>query len=223
MNLKEKESFKRIQAINREEWLKNRKKGIGGSDCSAILGINRFKTNVCLWEEKLGIREPKKFDTEKTKYGHDAEEQIRSLFILDHPEYELFHDEFMTLENIEYSFMLASLDGELTDKAKNTKGILEIKTTEIMNKQMLEEWNGQIPSNYYLQCLHYLLVTNYEFVWLRAKIKFAWDSNKQEIRDYYFTREEVIEDLNYLKEKEIYFWNENILKNKRPGLILPGI
>ena len=218
-----KEQFTRVMASNRNEWLENRKKGIGGSDCSVILGMNRFKTNVCLWEEKTGIRESEKIDTDKTKYGHDAEESIRQLFMLDHPEYELFHDEYMTLQNKEYDFMLASLDGELTDKATSQKGILEIKTTEIMNKQMLDEWNGQIPNNYYMQCLHYLLVTGYEFVWLRAKIKFSWDKNKQEIRDYYFTREEVIEDINFLKEKEIYFWKENVEKKKRPGLILPGI
>lgn len=218
-----KEQFTRVMASNRNEWLENRKKGIGGSDCSVILGMNRFKTNVCLWEEKTGIREPKKIDTDKTKYGHNAEESIRQLFMLDYPEYELFHDEFMTLQNKEYDFLLASLDGELTDKETGQKGILEIKTTEIMNKQMLEEWNRQIPNNYYMQCLHYLLVTGYEFVWLRAKIKFSWDKNKQEIRDYYFTREEVIEDINFLKEKEIYFWKENVEKKKRPGLILPGI
>lgn len=223
MSREEREVFTRITASNRNEWLENRKKGIGGSDCSVILGMNRFKTNVCLWEEKIGIRESEKIDTDKTKYGHDAEESIRELFMLDHSQYELFHDEFMTLQNKEYDFLLASLDGELTDKATSQKGILEIKTTEIMNKQMLDEWNERIPNNYYMQCLHYLLVTGYEFVWLRAKIKFSWDKNKQEIRDYYFTREEVIEDINFLKEKEIYFWKENVEKKKRPGLILPGI
>lgn len=218
-----KEPFIRIKASNRDEWLSNRKKDIGGSDAACILGLNKYKTNVALWEEKVGIKEAEKVDSTKTKYGHDAEESIRLLFMLDHPEYELFHDEFMILQNEEYKFMQASLDGELTEKSSNAKGILEIKTTEIMNRQMLDEWNNQIPSSYYLQCLHYLLVTNYDFVWLRAKLKFAWDKDRQEIRDYYFTREEVIEDLKFVKEKEVFFWNENILKKQRPGLILPGI
>ena len=64
--------------------------------------------------------------------------------------------------------------------------------------------NG-IPNHYYTQCLHYLIVTGYEFVWLRAKLKFVWDSNYQEIRDYYFTRAEVIEDMKYLLNKEKSF------------------
>ena len=216
--------FTRIYANNHEEWLNNRKKGLGGSDSSIILGISPFKTNIDLWLEKTGQKEPEDIsDDEKVKYGHDAEDSIRNLFMLDYPEYELFHDEFMILRSNKYPFLQASLDGELTDTNTGEHGILEIKTTEIMNKQMLDEWKNGIPNHYYTQCLHYLIVTGYEFVWLRAKLKFVWDSNYQEIRDYYFTRTEVIEDMKYLFEKEEKFWNENILKGVRPGLILPEI
>ena len=41
----------RIQFDSMEEWLVNRK-GIGGSDASAILGLNPYKTNQELWMEK---------------------------------------------------------------------------------------------------------------------------------------------------------------------------
>lgn len=216
--------FTRIYASSHEEWLNNRKNGLGGSDSSIILGISPFKTNIDLWLEKTGQKEPEDIsDDEKVKYGHEAEDSIRNLFMLDHPEYELFHDEFMILRSNKYPFLQASLDGELTDTNTGEHGILEIKTTEIMNKQMLDEWKNGIPNHYYTQCLHYLIVTGYEFVWLRAKLKFVWDSNYQEIRDYYFTRAEVIEDIKYLFEKEEKFWNENILKGVRPGLILPAI
>lgn len=216
--------FIRISAKSHDEWLKNRTVGIGGSDAAAILGISPFKTNIDLWLEKTGQKEPDDIsDDEKVKYGHDAEDSIRKLFMLDHPEYELFHDEYMILQNTKYPFMQASLDGELTEIATGRKGIYEGKTTEIMNKNMLDEWKNGIPNHYYTQCLHYLIVTEYDFVWLRAKLKFVWDSERQEIKDYYFTREEVLDDMKYLLEKEEKFWNENILKGVRPGLILPEI
>lgn len=216
--------FTRISAKSHDEWLKNRTVGIGGSDSSAILGISPFKSNIDLWLEKTGQKEPDDIsDDAKVKYGHDAEDSIRNLFMLDHPEYELFHDEYMILRSNKYPFLQASLDGELTEIETGKRGILEIKTTEIMNKQMLDEWKNGIPNHYYTQCLHYLIVTGYEFVWLRAKLKFVWDSNYQEIRDYYFTRAEVIEDMKYLFEKEEKFWNENVMKGVRPGLILPAI
>lgn len=216
--------FTRISAKSHDEWLKNRTVGIGGSDSSAILGISPFKSNIDLWLEKTGQKEPEDIsDDAKVKYGHDAEDSIRNLFMLDHPEYELFHDEYMILRSNKYPFLQASLDGELTEIETGKRGILEIKTTEIMNKQMLDEWKNGIPNHYYTQCLHYLIVTGYEFVWLRAKLKFVWDSNYQEIRDYYFARAEVIEDMKYLFEKEEKFWNENVMKGVRPGLILPEI
>lgn len=216
--------FIRIYASSHEGWLEHRKSGLGGSDSSAILGISPFKTNIDLWLEKTGQKEPDDIsDDEKVKYGHDAEDSIRKLFMLDHPEYELFHNEFMILRSNKYPFLQASLDGELTDINTGKHGILEIKTTEIMNKNMLDEWKNGIPNHYYTQCLHYLIVTGYDFVWLRAKLKFVWDSDRQEIRDYYFTREDVLDDMKYLLKKEEKFWNENISKGVRPGLILPAI
>ena len=33
---------------SREEWLVNRRKGLGGSDCSAVIGFNPYKSNVDL-------------------------------------------------------------------------------------------------------------------------------------------------------------------------------
>lgn len=216
--------FTRISAKSHDEWLENRKKGIGGSDAAAILGISPFKTNVDLWLEKTGQKEPDDISNEeKVKYGHDAEDPLRTLFMLDHPDYELFHDEHMILQNTKYPFMQASLDGELTEIATGRKGIYEGKTTEIMNKRMLNEWNGQVPIYYYVQCLQYLIVTGYDFVWLRAELKFAWDMNRKEIRDYYFTKEETINDMKYLFKKELIFWKKNIMEGVKPGLILPAI
>ena len=47
-----------VAAENREQWLKARQKGIGGSDAAAVLGLSPWKSNVRLWEEKTGLREP---------------------------------------------------------------------------------------------------------------------------------------------------------------------
>ena len=40
---------------SREEWLQARKNHIGGSDASACVGMNPYKDNVQLWEEKKGL------------------------------------------------------------------------------------------------------------------------------------------------------------------------
>lgn len=45
---------------NREEWLKNRMKYIGGSDSAAIIGQNQWKSNIELWMEKT-VLDPSKY------------------------------------------------------------------------------------------------------------------------------------------------------------------
>lgn len=75
----------RIQFDSMEEWLVNRK-GIGGSDASAILGLNPYKTNQELWMEKKGQMSPVDISGKSyVKYGNDAEPLLRALFALDYP------------------------------------------------------------------------------------------------------------------------------------------
>ena len=44
-----------ISTVNlpREEWLKERRKGVCGSESSVILGINLYKSILTLWQEKM--------------------------------------------------------------------------------------------------------------------------------------------------------------------------
>ncbi|QFR68470.1 YqaJ viral recombinase family protein [Companilactobacillus paralimentarius] len=40
--------------MNEAQWLANRRGGIGGSDVSAILGINKYRTPFEVWLDKTG-------------------------------------------------------------------------------------------------------------------------------------------------------------------------
>ena len=119
--------------MTREQWLEERKNGIGGSDAAAILGLNPYKTNVELWEEKTKRREPVDIsEKDYVKYGTNAEEHLRELFKLDFPEYEVSHQENTIIKHPTYPFLFASLDGQLVDKETGELGILEIKTTKLL-------------------------------------------------------------------------------------------
>lgn len=105
----------RIQFDSMEEWLVNRK-GIGGSDASAILGLNPYKTNQELWMEKKGQMSPVDIsDKSYVKYGNDAEPLLRALFALDYPEYKVEYYDNNMIINKKYPWAHASLDGELMD------------------------------------------------------------------------------------------------------------
>lgn len=156
------------------------------------------------------------------KYGHDAEPLLRLLFALDHPEYKVEYFGDNMIRNEKYPWAHASLDGELTDQ-DGRKGILEIKTTNILQSMQREKWRDQIPDNYYIQVLHYLLVTEYEFVELRAQLKSVWQGQiRLETKDYHIERSDVEEDIEILKQAEEEFW-QKVEKRQQPHLILPEI
>lgn len=205
-----------------EEWLGNRS-GIGGSDASAVLGLNPYKSNTELWEEKTGRRVPEDISyKDYVQYGHDAEPLLRELFSLDYPEYKVEYYDNNMIRNKKYPWAHASLDGELMDQ-EGRRGILEIKTTNILQSMQREKWKGQIPDNYYIQVLHYLLVTEYDFVVLKAQLKSVWQGEvRLQTKHYFIERTDVKEDIELLKKEEERFWGL-IKKGKRPALILPEI
>ncbi len=206
---------------NHESWLKNRKKYLGGSDIACILGLNPWKTNVQLYREKKGIVEPDDLsDNPLVIYGTKAEEHIRALFQLDHPELKVEYVPNNSWHNTEFPFAAASLDGFTTDE-NGRKGILEIKTATIANAQQSAKWKDAIPDNYYCQVLFYLGVTEFEYVDLRAHLKYDFPDSPLHIviRDYHIERSEVEEDIEMVMEKAAVF-AEALRKNKEPSLLL---
>lgn len=207
---------------NQKEWLKNRKK-IGGSDAAAVIGQNPYKSNVELWKEKTGQMVPEDISEKPyVKYGTEAEGFLRELFKLDYPDYKVEYVENNSFENECFPFAQASLDGLLYDK-NGRLGILEIKTTNIMQSQQKEKWNERIPDNYYCQVLHYMAVLEADFAVLKAQLKYDFgESVRLQTMHYKIEREDVEDDIAYLMQKEKEFW-EKVETGKRPALLLPEI
>ena len=208
---------------SREEWLQARKSFIGGSDAATAIGMNPWKDNVTLWLEKTGQAIPEDISEKPyVKYGTQAEEHLRELFQLDFPEYQVEYAEGNMWLNDKYPYAHASLDGWLTDQ-DGRKGILEIKTTNILQSMQKEKWNQRIPDNYYIQLLHYLMVTEFEFAILKAQLKFDYSGDiVLHTRHYKIERSEVEADIEYLQSSEKTFWKQ-VQERKKPALILPEI
>ena len=214
---------KMLTLTSREEWLEARKNYIGGSDASAIVGMNPYKTNDDLWLEKTGKVTPEDIsDKPFVKYGNDAEPLLRELFKLDFPQFNVEYVENNMFINDRFPWAHASLDGWLTDE-NGRKGILEIKTTEILQSMQKEKWNQRIPDNYYIQVLHYLMVTEFDFAVLKAQLKTVFDGVPYiQTKHYFIERSEVEGDIEYLAKKELEFW-QYIKSGKKPPLVLPQI
>jgi len=207
---------------DREEWLANRNR-IGGSEASAIVGMNPYMTNIDLFKYKTGQAVPEDIsDKDYVKYGIQAEEHLRELFKLDFPEYEVFYEENNMFLNDKYPFGHASLDGWLLDQ-DGRKGIWECKTTNILQSMQREKWKDCIPDNYYIQILHYLLITEFDFVVLKAQLKSEFKGKVYiQTKHYKIERSEVQEDIDYLEQQERKFW-ECVQQKKEPALLLPAI
>ena len=144
------------------------------------------------------------------------------MFSLDYPEYTVEYYDNNMLINKKYPWAHASLDGELVD-LDGRRGILEIKTTNILQSMQWEKWDNRIPDNYYIQVLHYLLVTEYDFVVLKAQLKRVRDGEvRLTTKHYHIEREEVLDDIEMLKNEEEKFWH-SLRSGQGPGLLLPEI
>lgn len=215
------------------EWLANRKNGIGGSEISAIVGLNPYLTNVELWERKTGRKEAEDISEKPfVKYGTQAEMHLRELFKLDFPQYQVEYIDNNSFKNDKYPWALASLDGWLEEKIPIDdssevivrKGILEIKTTEILNSMHKEKWKNQIPQNYYCQVLFYMAVLEADFAILKAQLKTVIDGVPYlQTKHYKIEREEVQADMDFLMSKGSEYWNNYILTDRQPPLLLPEV
>lgn len=207
---------------DRNEWLQNRSR-IGGSDAASIVGMNPYRSNVELWQIKTGQMVPEDIsDKPYVKYGTEAEQHLRELFKLDFPEYEVFYEENNMWTNSKYPFAHASLDGWLIDQ-DGRKGIWECKTTNILQSIQKEKWNQRIPDNYYIQVLHYLMVTEFDFAVLKAQLKSEFNGDIYlQTKHYKIERSEVEADIEYLQSSERKFW-QAVQDMKCPALLLPEI
>ena len=136
-----------------KEWHELRKTKIGASDAPVIVGVNPWKTSYQLWEEKLGLRQPKA-KTAAMERGLLMEEEARQEF-MKHTGIEVA-PKVLVSEDIPW--MMASLDGISTDG----KHLVEIKCPGNDDHQLALD--GVIPEKYKPQLIHQMIVANVETI-----------------------------------------------------------
>lgn len=230
-------SFKRIYFENDKEWLDFKNTYIGGTGASAIIGSNAYKTSSQYYKERKGIIEREDISNKSyVIYGNEAEPVLRKLFEITYKDYfKVYFGEKEILINNELPFIGADLDGELEvlqdcifetkQLKKGMKGIYEGKTTTIRSSISKEKWKDTLPQEYYIQILHYLTVTDYDFAILNAELIFPnYEENNinvfKENRQYIILKEERLEDIEYLLEEEKKWQKEYFEKDIEPPLLL---
>ena len=136
--------------MSRDEWLEHRRKTIGGSEAACILGINPWTSPYSVWAEKLG-KLPPRDDNEAMRQGRDLEFYVAQRFTEETG--KKVRRENNILVNPDYPFAHANVDRMIVGEDAG----LECKTTSTLNLKNFK--NGAFPDTYYVQCVHYMMVT----------------------------------------------------------------
>lgn len=145
----------------REEWLKVRKLGLGGSDMAAVLGLSPWRSPIDVWLDKTSDTVEEK-ESEPMYWGNVLEEVVAQEFAK-RSGYKVRNNNF-TLQSEEYPYLLANIDREIV----GIDAGLECKTA---NAFKANEWDGDnVPDAYYIQCQHYMAVTGKASWWIAALI-----------------------------------------------------
>lgn len=144
----------KIKTGSREEWLALRRNYIGGSDAAAVVGLSPFSSPYRVWAEKSGLIEGFSGNL-ATEVGSFLEEFVAGLF--ERETGKKVRRLNASIVNTDYPWAIADVDRVLV----GTKEGLEIKTTSALATKKFK--NGEFPTQYYCQCVHYLAVLGPEW------------------------------------------------------------
>lgn len=174
-------------SVTDEDWLNDRRKGIGGSDASTVLGLNKYKSRLTLYREKVEEYTEDLSNNVYIKKGKDLEDLIRLKYCTPYfieKGYRLIKPN-VTLIPKNTNFR-ANLDAFAVpvefnnDYSKNI--VVEIKWVSEYGEQL---WNGDeyfgVPVNYYAQVQHYMYVTGAKKAVICALFDSDWQMHYYEI------------------------------------------
>lgn len=189
----------------RDEWLALRRRGIGGSDAAAVLGLDPYRSPAAVYADKLGLIPDDEEPSEAAYWGTVLEDVVAQEFarrtghtirrrnaILRHPEHE---------------WMIADVDRFVYEEGRLT-GLLEVKTASAW---VAEQWeDGQVPNRVVVQVQHYLAVTGLQRGYIAALI-----GGQRYVQARIDRDDELIA---MLIEREGAFWRDHVLAGVPPVL-----
>lgn len=184
-------AIKEFEFKDHDEWLSIRHKYIGGSDASAVVGMNPYKSRYTLWAEKTD-KIPQFEGNITTKVGAYLEQLVADMF--EEETEKKVRKKNRTMVNDNYPFACANVDRLVVGE----KALLEIKTTNSIPLMKTLRNSDEFPEAYYAQVVHYLAVTGLDKAYLAVLI------NCREFKVYELERDQA--EIDALMEAEKEFW-----------------
>lgn len=223
---------------DKTEWLLARRKGIGGSDVAAILGLSRYRSPLDVYAEKTSEEPPEDKPSESAHFGTLLENVVAKEFA-DRTGMKVQRVNKM-LRAGERDWMIANLDRAVvnpeiagnvrvqdeqrqaeTNRMLTTDAILECKTASAFiadqwgESQEAEIVSGKvvtehkIPIYYETQVQWYMGITGAQVCYVAVLL------GGQDFRIYAVNRDDDV--IKALQEQCHEFWTEHVLKKVPPA------
>jgi putative phage-type endonuclease len=185
--------------LHTKEWFDYRTTGIGGSEMSTVLGLNKFDTVTRTFYEKIKMVEPRQFDNAKMFFGRYMEDNIAELWKYYDGTPDGWIENYKNnkiirqcrkvngiVVNPSYPWMFASLDrvqnvkggiNLITGEPLETEAVLEVKTLSYWASQM---WTDSIPISFLIQIHVYMIIMETPY----AEIAILQDGNSFSVEKF---------------------------------------
>lgn len=189
----------------KQEWLRERKNYLGGTDLAAICGLSPYKTALDVYLDKTSDD-----ITEETspamRWGNLLEEAIAEAYSEDTG--KMVWKWIQPIKHKEYPFLAANIDRWVGDR----EYVLECKTAGFnKGKEWGEVGTDQIPESYLIQCAFYASICDV------PKVDIAVLIGGQDFRIYTYNRNKELEEK--LIKISCNFWHNHIEKRIPPKCV----
>lgn len=195
-----------MSTMTREEWLAERKKGIGGSDAAAILGISPWATPVTVWLDKTGRSTPTE-PNHAMRIGTELEDLVARLYCENSGRSV---QRFNTM--LHKGHLLGNIDRlVIPEGAKVASHMGEVRTDTLLEcKTSSRDWDDGVPLYYETQVQVYMS--------LAPQVQHADVAclflNRKNFEIYRVERDDEV--ITMMSERLNAWWEEYVIGDKMP-------
>lgn len=190
----------------RQEWLAERRTGIGGSEAAAVMGLSKWATPVTVWLDKMG-KAPAKPTTLRMAFGSINEAEVATM-------YELRTGRRVQRYNrmLHKGCLLGNFDRlVIPDGGKVAAHMGEIRTDLLLECKCSDsDWGGEVPLYYQTQVQHYMGLAP-ELAHADVACYFRM---KDDFQVYRVDRDDKV--IEYMQGYLTEWWNRHVVGGEMP-------
>jgi putative phage-type endonuclease len=195
--------MQKFEFKTQEEWLQQRRQGLGSSDLAPILGLPSFQghTQHRVWRDKMGLSSPMQ-ETPRMRLGRAMEGMIAEDFRKTHGVSFRRMSRYTILQDEKVPYLQVSPDRLISTQAQG----LECKFSRQAEKWG-DEGGDDIPENYLAQCVACLTVTGFDLWHVHALVN-------DDFKTYHIEASKALRD--EIRTRVHDWWTKHIIKGEEP-------